>query len=208
MLLRPNDEEVNDKSGKLTWSELSLKLISMFQKSKHESKADIEPPVLKHYYWQSFSTKSIIKLNLTSHSYSNALSHLSASSRPTTLASAPFLASTRHSSSPLRVAAAAASLSTQASINELSGYRKNEFYSIFVSILTAAIFLLFIMWRWFRMKSDLRHALNEQQHHSQQSERRPSNSRNGFTQESSNLNFGLVATLYFYSWEILSNIKC
>ena len=200
MLIRSKDEEANDKSDNATWNEISLKLISMFQKSNHELKApkEIEPPILRHYYWQSFTTKSFINHNTMSHSYSNILSHLStSSSRPITLTSAQFLVPSRQSSSPLRVAAAAASLTTQASINEFNGYKKNEFYSIFVSILTAAIFLLFIMWRWFRMKSDLRNALNEQQHHSQQPE---SNSRNGFSQESSNLNF---VTMYFYS---LANI--
>jgi hypothetical protein len=43
------------------------------------------------------------------------------------------------------------------------GYHKhNELYSIFVSMFTAALFLLFIMWRWVRIKSDLRKALREQ----------------------------------------------
>jgi hypothetical protein len=51
------------------------------------------------------------------------------------------------------------SLPAHASFNH---FRNNEFYSIFVSILTAAIFLIFIMWRWYRMKCDLRKALLEQ----------------------------------------------
>ena len=61
-------------------------------------------------------------------------------------------------------------------------YRNNELYSILVSMFTAALFLLFIMWRWFRMKSDLRKALREQLeiqqldngggHHSSSSSRR------------------------------------
>ena len=41
-------------------------------------------------------------------------------------------------------------------------YKNNEMYSILVSMFTAALFLIFIMWRWFRMKSDLRKALREQ----------------------------------------------
>ena len=44
----------------------------------------------------------------------------------------------------------------------LTSYRNNEIYSIFVSMFTAAIFLLFIMWRYYKMKSDLRKALREQ----------------------------------------------
>ena len=35
-------------------------------------------------------------------------------------------------------------------------------YSIFISMFTAALFLLFIMWRWTRIKRDLRQALREQ----------------------------------------------
>ncbi len=42
-------------------------------------------------------------------------------------------------------------------------YNRNELYSICVSILTAAAFAVFIMWRWLRMKSDLKRALREQQ---------------------------------------------
>ena len=51
-----------------------------------------------------------------------------------------------------------------ASLNDYpsSIHKSNEFYSIFISMLTAAIFLLFIMWRWIKMKSDLRKALREQ----------------------------------------------
>ena len=44
-----------------------------------------------------------------------------------------------------------------------SEYNRNEFYSICVSILTAAAFAAFIMWRWLRMKSDLKRALREQE---------------------------------------------
>ena len=44
-----------------------------------------------------------------------------------------------------------------------SEYNRNEFYSICVSILTAAAFAVFIMWRWLRMKSDLKRALREQE---------------------------------------------
>lgn len=58
-------------------------------------------------------------------------------------------------------------------------YKNNELYSILVSMFTAALFLLFIMWRWFRMKSDLRKALREQleiqqldEHNSSSSSRR------------------------------------
>lgn len=47
------------------------------------------------------------------------------------------------------------------SLNDLN-YKNNELYSIFVSMFTAAIFIFFIMWRWIRMKSDLRKALREQ----------------------------------------------
>jgi hypothetical protein len=46
--------------------------------------------------------------------------------------------------------------------NHRSNYKNNEMYSILVSIFTAALFLIFIMWRWFKMKSDLRKALREQ----------------------------------------------
>lgn len=43
------------------------------------------------------------------------------------------------------------------------GYKSNnELYSIFISMFTAAIFLIFIMWRWIKIKSDLRQALREQ----------------------------------------------
>lgn len=52
-------------------------------------------------------------------------------------------------------------------LNEIH-YRNNEMYSIFVSMLTAALFLLFIMWRWIRIKSDLRKALREQSEIDQQ----------------------------------------
>lgn len=38
----------------------------------------------------------------------------------------------------------------------------NELYSVFISMFTAAVFLIFIMWRWIRIKSDLRQALREQ----------------------------------------------
>jgi len=48
------------------------------------------------------------------------------------------------------------------STNEFTYKNNNEFYSIFVSMFTAALFLFFIMWRWLRMKSDLRKALQEQ----------------------------------------------
>lgn len=41
-------------------------------------------------------------------------------------------------------------------------HKTNELYSIFISMLTAAIFVFFIMWRWMKMKSDLRKALHEQ----------------------------------------------
>lgn len=40
-------------------------------------------------------------------------------------------------------------------------YKHSEFYTIFLSVLTAALLLLFIMWRWYRMKSDLRRAIEE-----------------------------------------------
>lgn len=45
-----------------------------------------------------------------------------------------------------------------------TGYKSgnNELYSIFISMFTAAVFLIFIMWRWIRLKSDLRQALREQ----------------------------------------------
>ena len=44
-----------------------------------------------------------------------------------------------------------------------SGFNnKNEMYSLFVSMFTAALFLLFIMWRWTRIKKDMRKALREQ----------------------------------------------
>jgi hypothetical protein len=49
------------------------------------------------------------------------------------------------------------------SYNDINAYKKNEFYSLFVSILTAAAFLFFIMWRWFKMRSDLRKSLEEQE---------------------------------------------
>ena len=60
-------------------------------------------------------------------------------------------------SSPSSSAAASSS-----SYQDIYQYKNNEFYSIVVSMLTAAILLLFIMWRWFRMKADLRKALREQ----------------------------------------------
>lgn len=47
--------------------------------------------------------------------------------------------------------------------DDLTNHHKaNEFYSIFVSVITAAVFLFFIMWRWFKMNSDFRKALREQ----------------------------------------------
>lgn len=49
------------------------------------------------------------------------------------------------------------------SFNDMNAYKKNEFYSIFVSVLTAAAFLFFIMWRWFKMRSDLKRSLEEQE---------------------------------------------
>jgi len=48
------------------------------------------------------------------------------------------------------------------SINDYHSQKNNEFYSIFVSVITAAVFLFFIMWRWFKMNSDFRKALQEQ----------------------------------------------
>lgn len=49
------------------------------------------------------------------------------------------------------------------SFNSFNSYKKNEFYSVFISILTAAAFAVFIMWRWLRMKADLKRAFEEQQ---------------------------------------------
>lgn len=55
------------------------------------------------------------------------------------------------------------STTTQIYYPSYSDYHKNEFYSICISILTAAAFAVFIMWRWLRMKSDLKRALQEQE---------------------------------------------
>ncbi|CAF1060353.1 unnamed protein product [Brachionus calyciflorus] len=46
--------------------------------------------------------------------------------------------------------------------NDINYNKNNELYSIFVSMFTAALFVFFIMWRWLKMKSDLRKALREQ----------------------------------------------
>lgn len=56
----------------------------------------------------------------------------------------------------------------------------NELYSIFISMFTAAVFLIFIMWRWIRIKSDLRQALREQSEIERQQ-----NDGNGATSSSS-----------------------
>jgi hypothetical protein len=61
------------------------------------------------------------------------------------------------------------------SINEIY-YKNNEIYSIFVSMFTAALFLVFIMWRWMRIKSDLRKALREQLQEQRTSETFPTSS--------------------------------
>lgn len=75
-------------------------------------------------------------------------------------------------------------------LNHLA-YKNNELYSIFVSMFTAAIFLLFIMWRWIRMKSDLRKALREQIEIQQQEQLNSSSRQTSTTSSSassSNLN--------------------
>jgi hypothetical protein len=46
--------------------------------------------------------------------------------------------------------------------DDYNHHKANEFYSIFVSVITAAVFLFFIMYRWFKMNADFRKALNEQ----------------------------------------------
>lgn len=46
-------------------------------------------------------------------------------------------------------------------VNEVDN-KSNELYSILVSMLTAGLFVVFIMWRWVKMKSDLQRALQEQ----------------------------------------------
>lgn len=61
-------------------------------------------------------------------------------------------------------------------LNEIDN-KSNEFYNIFVSLLTAGLFVVFIMWRWIKMKSDLRKALREQNLINQQQRIENSNSR-------------------------------
>jgi hypothetical protein len=99
-----------------------------------------------------FSSAENIKSN-QSQSSSQNIKVLSFSSSTMLLLSTTTSKVIKYSASP--------STSSLISNHRLS-YKNNEMYSILVSMFTAALFLIFIMWRWFKMKSDLKRALREQ----------------------------------------------
>ncbi len=154
-------DQTNSKNFKSKWNDLNgFDIVSIIQKSSNNMKNETInltnstiKSALKHYYQQYFSTRSPA---LLSSNHKLSLVHLT--SKTSTASSLTQKIST---SNFYHTATTSSFYQSFHDLNSYS-YRKNEFYSIFISILTAAVFLIFIMWRWFKMKSDLRKALREQ----------------------------------------------
>lgn len=121
---------------------LTFRLISLINRKKQENLSSRIYNELKNFY----------KHHILVENFQHSNQETDLNSHVTTMSkqNAIFLASSK-----------APSFNQKSMSNDID-YRTNELYSIFVSILTAAIFVTFIMWRWFKMKSDLRKALQEQ----------------------------------------------
>lgn len=121
----------------------------------HQGHDFLKPIISLYQNHQHFEKDQAIESHVHNHQAesNNAMSAESESIESTT---SSFISFT-HGYSPV------SSLpSSHYSVNDYHSHKNNEFYSIFVSVITAAVFLFFIMWRWFKMNSDFRKALREQ----------------------------------------------
>lgn len=128
---------------------------------------------LSHISSSSSSSSRLPVISMSSHSFSYIIAS-STTAAATTTSPVPSTSTTGTTTASSTI------YSYSSSLNELN-YKNNELYSIFVSMFTAAIFLFFIMWRWFRMKSDLRKALREQLEIQQQEQLNNSSSSSSAT---------------------------
>lgn len=151
-LSKSNKNELKLETAMIPSLQLSIELQKYNQSINKPEKAQNRPIKLSEYYrnrtlvrWkpmQRLSTTSTTTPNILSHSYlyerSNKLKMPVNNQYYDPSPSAPSLP------------------------NFVPYKNSNELCSIFISMLTAAVFLLFIMWRWIRIKSDLRQAMREQ----------------------------------------------
>lgn len=173
-----NSNQMNhEKKQKNSLQQLTLRLFSILTNKKHTSQKSIqstshEPSIVlslnvnnshnsKHFYRKETPSKLVSLVQTIKYSNLNNDEHQN-DNDPTFLVSSTKFTATEFTSHPYFLLTTGTTTSYySSSLNDVN-YKNNELYSIFVSMFTAAIFVFFIMWRWIRMKSDLRKALREQ----------------------------------------------
>ena len=162
---KPNEDDPDDSSKSLSLHEFAAKFLSLLSHNSFAQNTSLPSNEKIVYSRANTSTNAHYTHKMKSSSrFKNYNSNKNINDTQSKLrfwsiSSPAMLLLSSATSKPPLVTSTSSSLAIN---NHHLSYKNNELYSFFVSMFTASIFLLFIMWRWFRMKSDLRKALREQ----------------------------------------------